>query len=268
MSAIKRLVKALFYRTRTVFIYDRLHFLFSRMRHAAQNKKFRKENPHFALPPDYFLHETYKLDYRQYKEDGAVTASEFLEWTAPFLPQPKNILEWGCGVGRIIRHLPGLSKNAKVVGADINEAMIAWDAAHIPDVQFVKTDYQPPLPFTGQAFDLVFAFSVFTHIEYRLQQSWLQEIHRILMPDGIFLFTTHGKKYRTALSVQEQKQLDSEGGVTKSYQQKGHRMMGTYNTHEAFLHMAAPWFELLAYYDGAKYPEKVGGQDLWIMRRK
>lgn len=269
MRALRQFIKSIFYRTGTVVVYDRLHFLISLLRYAGKNRVFKKEHPDFALPPDYYLYETYKPDYRKYKEDGELTAGEFLEWAQPFVPQPKHILEWGCGVARIVRHLPGkVAADAEITGADISKPMIEWNAAHIPGVRFVKTDYYPPLPFADQSFDMVYALSVFTHIEYRLQQDWLREIQRVLRAGGVFLFTTHGRKYHHALSEAELKELREKGGATKSYQQKGHRMMGTYNSCEAFKAMLPSGLELLAYYDGVEHPEKVGGQDLWIVRRK
>lgn len=267
--SVKRLIKNLFYHTNTVRLLDRANYLFAKIKYLKKNQNFKKIYPEFSLPPDYYLYETYKLDYDQYKKDGEVTAIEILEWTMPYLQLPLKILEWGCGVARIIRHIPGkVHKDAVVSGVDINEKMIEWNLKNIPFVNFYKTNYQPPLPFPNDQFNLVYAFSVFTHIETEWQLKWIQEIHRIMQIGGVFLFSTHGKKYNFHLTENELNKLKNKGAVTKNYEKKGHRMMGTFNSYESFRKMIAPYFDVLEYYDGEEYPNKIGGQDLWIVKKK
>lgn len=107
--------------------------------------------------------------------------------------------------------------------------------------------------------------SVFTHIEAEHQLSWIKEIHRILSSDGIFLFTIHGKKYVWNLNRTDLGDLKVNGAITKSFSQKGHRMMTTYNTSAHFREMILSYFIILEFYDGIEYPCKTGGQDLWIV---
>jgi SAM-dependent methyltransferase len=51
----------------------------------------------------------------------------------------------------------------------------------------------PPLPFAeDNSFDLVYAFSVFTHIPAEHQEAWLLEMKRILKPGGFLVCTVAG----------------------------------------------------------------------------
>lgn len=81
------------------------------------------------------------------------------------------------------------------------------------------------------------------------------------------MFSTHGKKYETKLFANEHHLLQSKGVHTIAYKEKGHRMMSTYNTEAYFKKLLKPYFEIMEFYDGEKFPDKVGGQDFWIGRK-
>lgn len=269
MSSLKRRIKNVFINLHALYIVDKFNYFYSLFKYAAKNKRYQQQHPGFGFPPNYYLYETYKLDYQNYKEDGEVTAKEIIEWTGKYNSAPSTILEWGCGVGRIIRHIPYLvKKDSLIVGVDINTAMIQWNAANIPGVHFQQIDYCPPTLFDNNQFDVVFALSVFTHIEVECQPGWLVEMHRIMCDKGVFLFTTHGKKYETKLNAREKETLHHRGALTIDYQQKGHRMMTTYNTHQHFKIAVEQYFDIVEYYCGMEHPEKLGGQDVWIVRKR
>lgn len=268
MPSLKQTVKNIFIRLDALPILDKVNYLSSRIKNHFKNSKYKKENPCFVFPPDYYLYETYTLNYQAYKEDGEITAKEIIEWTTKYIQDDLRILEWGCGVGRIIRHIPRTAgNNALITGADINEEMIKWNSSNISNVHFKKISYFPPTDFETGEFNLVFALSVFTHIESEFQTAWLAEIERIISRNGIFLFTTQGSKFDGNLGNLEIETLHNKGALTINYKQKGHRMMSTYNQYESFKITVKEHFEILEYYSGAQYPEKVGGQDLWIVRK-
>jgi ubiquinone/menaquinone biosynthesis C-methylase UbiE len=268
MNSLKRLIKNIFIRLNALIILDRINYALSSLKYYKKNKSYKQQNPDFKFPPNYYLYETYKLDYKEYKEDGELSAKEIVEWTSKYIPTELKILEWGCGVARIVRHIPNLiHKSSIVFGADINDKMIKWNVKNIPNVTFIKTGYLPPTPFSDNQFNLVVALSVFTHIEYQYQVDWLKEIKRILSDNGIFLFTTHGKKFEINLDSGERERLHKTGAITIDYKQKGHRMMSTYNNLENLKNIVQEHFQIVEFYCGVEYPEKVGGQDLWIVRK-
>lgn len=103
-----------------------------------------------------------------------------------------QFLDWGCGCGRVTRHLAGFLPAAGLCGADIDAEAIRWLAAALPRGEFHASGFVPPLPFAAGRFDFVLASSVFTHLTESHQAAWLDEMARILAPGGILLFTTHG----------------------------------------------------------------------------
>ena len=270
MANLKTKLKHLFYVTGTVPLLDRLMFRISYLKKRRKNLQYKKANPQVQLPPAYFLYETYVLDYQEYIEDGERSAKEIVEWTGPYLTKrPWHVLEWGCGVGRIIRHLGKFAPPGSAIhGCDVNEAMIQWNASHIEGVSFTKLDFSPPTPYPPEVFDLIFGISVFTHIDVEEQEDWLKEMHRIMQDGGIFLFTTHGRHYLSQLTVQEQKVMASKGAYTRIYQQKGHRMMTSYHSPDALAPLLENYFDILEFYDGAVDKTRTDGQDLWVVRKK
>jgi SAM-dependent methyltransferase len=101
----------------------------------------------------------------------------------------ENVLEFGCGCGRILRWLDDLPPGTKLHGVDIDEEAIAWAAEHIPHARFTVNQALPPLDFPDDAFDLVVNHSVFTHLPERYQDAWLGELDRVTRPGGTLLLT-------------------------------------------------------------------------------
>jgi hypothetical protein len=57
-----------------------------------------------------------------------------------------TILAWGCGPGRIIRHMPDLfDESGQCHGTDYNFRSIAWCRENLPGIQFAINDLKPPL---------------------------------------------------------------------------------------------------------------------------
>ena len=99
------------------------------------------------------------------------------------------ILDFGCGCGRTIRHFRALTR-PKLYGTDYNPRFIAWCRRNLPFGQFGINELHPPLVYPGEAFDLVYAFSVFTHLPEALQFSWMRELSRVLRPGGYLVIST------------------------------------------------------------------------------
>ena len=269
MSNFRTFIKNLFYKANLANVLDYALFKVSQFRNRKQNRAFRKSHPDLAIPPDYFLYETYLLDYAQFFSDGEQTAKEIIEWTKNYIhDKPINILDWGCGVGRNVIHLRKFVHNdALLYGCDVNRKMIEFDALNFKNISFNVIPFVPPTSYQDNYFNLVYGISIFTHIKASLQQDWIKEIHRILKVRGIFLFTTHGKFFDSRLLNTERDILYKDGSFTKSFKKEGHRMMSTYNTELSFRKLLQPYFEVLEFFDGSIDQSRTGGQDLWIVRK-
>jgi len=105
----------------------------------------------------------------------------------------RRMLDWGCGCGRVTAHFLADGRVSEVHGTDIDGEATQWCERALPRGHFQKTGPYPPLPFPDAYFDLVVAYSVFTHLEREAQKAWLGEMRRVLAPGGLLLATVHGE---------------------------------------------------------------------------
>ncbi len=127
------------------------------------------------------------------------------------------MLDWGCGCSRVMRHWVPLLSSIAFTGTDIDDVMITWDKANVTGVRFAVNGAQPPLPCDGAEFDLAYGVSVFTHLDEPMQQMWLAELRRVLVPGGLLLLSTHGPSVfelnRAAFSEAEAAAFHDDGFV-------------------------------------------------------
>lgn len=93
----------------------------------------------------------------------------------------------GCS-GRVARHM---ARHARIETwlCDINASYIDWlDRHSTRDIRAFQNRPVPALPFDGGTFDVISAFSVFSHIAEG-ELHWILELKRILRPGG-FLYLT------------------------------------------------------------------------------
>jgi SAM-dependent methyltransferase len=251
-----------------------MHFTFERSVHFFRNQQFKKKNTSLVIPPDQWIFETFQLNYQKYFEDGNLAAKEILNWTQDFLPnEMPTILDWGCGTGRIVQHLHSYDPYLLLYGADINNEMILWNHQYIKGVHFSVISILTPSDYPANYFDLIYGISVFTHTPSNRQMDWINEMIRILKPSGILLVTTMGSYFNHQLLSPEAKQLAEHGIFEKEFQEKGitapgNRNYSVYETTAFFEKMIIEHFNIIHFYEGQSYPEKFGGQDLWILQKK
>lgn len=101
---------------------------------------------------------------------------------------PEKLYDFGCATGRFLRHVMTFS-DLEPHGSDLAPANVNWVKRHLPDqIKVVSNSAKPELPFADGSFDIVTAFSVFTHIDEG-EADWLQELGRVVRPDGLLYLT-------------------------------------------------------------------------------
>jgi SAM-dependent methyltransferase len=120
---------------------------------------------------------------------GATAAAELN--AAAALEGFSSVLDLGCGSGRVLTHVAERVQQA--AGCDVDGEAIAWASEHHPQIEWVRSQFDPPLPFGDERFELVYSISVFSHLDEALGDAWLAEVARVLVPGGVALLSVHGQ---------------------------------------------------------------------------
>ena len=131
------------------------------------------------------------------------------------LGEGHSILDFGCGCGRVTRYWQGVTA-ARVFGTDYNPTLIDWCSRNLRFAKFGVNQPIPPLSFADRQFDVIYAFSVFTHLTEDLQMAWIHELTRVLAPGGLLLLSTHGERYMGRLDDAERRRFAAGELVVKN----------------------------------------------------
>lgn len=255
--------------TGLIYRVDTIRYYFIKLLSAKANRAFRKQNPCVLIPPDYLMYESFRLNYSKYYFGGLNAAQWLVQILSRYVDlNNKKILDWGCGPGRIIRHLPAVARyNCEYYGTDSNQLSIDWCKKSLPGITFSLNSNKAHLPFTDGFMDIIYGISVFTHLSGRKHYEWHNELTRILKPGGIMLFTTQGDNFRSKLTAEEIGKFNNGQIVTRSGTKEGHR---TYSAFQpvSFMHTLFREDEIIEHIVTVPEKGKWPSQDVWIIRKK
>lgn len=139
--------------------------------------------------------------------DFAATGDEFLGHLIALadLTPRSDVVDIGCGIGRIARPLAGYLTSGRYAGFDVDPRGITWCAERYPADRFSFTladlrnpRYNPDgaasardfrFPYDDDAFDVAVMTSVVTHLQAPEAEHYLAEAQRVLRPGGRLLAT-------------------------------------------------------------------------------
>ena len=108
----------------------------------------------------------------------------------------EELLDFGCGYGRVTRAIVQKisAKKISVFDADPNAALFCANEFKVRPLKFTKRSgwNYDSVPFGN--YDVIWAGSVFTHLSKGFTEETLSLIDRLLNPNGLLIFTTHGEK--------------------------------------------------------------------------
>lgn len=106
-----------------------------------------------------------------------------------------RVLDFGCGWGRLTRVFARDVEPGHLYGCDPVQQILDQCRADRVPAELARSEFVAErLPF-DQRFDLVFAFSVFTHISERAHEACLRAIHSGMEPGGILVLTVRPPEY-------------------------------------------------------------------------
>ena len=155
-------------------------------------RKWSEAEPYFAvLTDDKYLSTALEDNLEHFFETGKAHVEHIFDVINNHVEtsfSPSLALDFGCGVGRIA--YPLANKCASVVGIDVAPAMLEQARAHShrsenSAVNFILTDKMHSLE--PASFDLIHSTLVFQHIRPAQGMPIIDQLLKLLSPDGIFV---------------------------------------------------------------------------------
>jgi SAM-dependent methyltransferase len=132
-----------------------------------------------------------------------------------------RVLDFGCGWGRMMRcylrdvsasNLHGVDVDAKMVGLCRS---LYGGLAH-----FDVVPARPPAATLAGPYDIIYLYSVLSHLNEEYHLAWVNELSRALKPGGLFLATTQGRSFIdfcASLRVQDSLESDWHRALARSF---------------------------------------------------
>jgi 2-polyprenyl-3-methyl-5-hydroxy-6-metoxy-1,4-benzoquinol methylase len=101
------------------------------------------------------------------------------------------VLDFGCGWGRLYRTFLRDFSPDRFLGIDIDARCIELCRAQFPLGRFQACEPMPPLALTKEgSFDIIYAYSVLSHLSEAAHLAWIAEFGRLLRVGGMLIATT------------------------------------------------------------------------------
>lgn len=223
----------------------------------------------FPLPPPNLMYDVIASRWQAvFLDSGQTIVDDMavqLEQHGHPLQGFSSILDFGCGCGRLIRHVKQHT-NASLTGSDYNASLISWCQAHLSFASFSVNQLLPPFSFAPASFDFVYARSVFTHLPAETQEAWMTEVHRVMRPGGVFYLTMHGDRIAGGLT-ENQRTAMQQGELVVLYSSRaGENLCTTYAGNAYVEEKLCTGFDLLGFIPGRD--EDHLRQDVYLLKKQ
>lgn len=176
------------------------------------------------------------------------------------------ILDFGCGCGRVLRHLSNLQRSS-IHGCDYNPELVAWCRENLPFATVAVNDLVPPLEYASERFSLVYALSVFTHLPEDLQHAWVAELARILEPGGYLLITTQGDSFLGRLTDDERVRFNAGGLIVRHDNVAGTNLCAAFHPRSYLEERLFDGFEVIEFASVSRGETDGVLQDMTLVRK-
>ncbi|MEO1135693.1 MAG: methyltransferase domain-containing protein, partial [Pseudomonadota bacterium] len=217
--------------------------------------------PPLALMIRVVAHADWEMFLRTGEETATALDVHATEAGLPFRAC-QRILDFGCGCGRVIRHLPRMTE-AQIWGTDYNKSLVDWCAANLPGT-YLHNQLVPPMDAPNGHFDVLYALSVLTHLRAETQRAWLGEYRRLLRPGGLALVSFHEETQPGFPDTQEARNAILNDGIYLfNDMAEGSNLIATFQTRAHLSALAAEHFEVV---DIKSMAQSNVGQSLAVLR--
>jgi SAM-dependent methyltransferase len=233
----------------------------------AEEKEFKEKN---NLPDDVLMRLVVSnIDpalFLRHGKEGVELIEDILKKNRIDIHDFKNVLDFGVGCGRILRWWREYSSDISFWGTDINEDLIAWCRENIPYGQFSVNSLHPPTAYRPDMFDLLYAYSIFTHLSLPTQAEWLREFSRILVPGGYAVISVHGDHDAVSLSDEQQARYRRDGFLMQSANLEGKNTCAVFQNRAISERLFSECFTIVDHLPAAR--PSTSRQDVYMLKKR
>jgi SAM-dependent methyltransferase len=180
----------------------------------------------------------------------------------------RGLLDFGSGSGRVIRRWKDIAE-VGLVGVDYNPYLVDWCRKALPFATFHQNTTGKRLPLEDESLDAAYSFSVFTHLDVPAQRFWMEELIRVLRPEGHLVITVHGTAYLEHLPAEDRERFEAGEMLIQDAGYSGSSACVTFHPTRYVEEVLAPELTLVDMVPGG--PELPGGtqamQDGLLLRK-
>jgi SAM-dependent methyltransferase len=141
----------------------------------------------------------YQADEKHYFYWGGA-AIRSICWVLAALEErePKSILDFPSGHGRVLRALKVVFPDAELTAGDVDRDAVNFCSSTFGAHPIYAAE-SPRKTVLGRQFDLIWCGSLITHLDEVKCRELLELLAASLAPSGVLVFTAHGPHYRSLL---------------------------------------------------------------------
>jgi SAM-dependent methyltransferase len=197
-------------------------------------------------------------------KDSLQAIKDMLERNGCNPAAPGDVLDFGCGAGRILRHWKP-NERLRLHGTDYNANLVEWCSRNYRFAEFRVNPLEGPLPYPDASFDVVYAWSVFTHLSATIEAGLVAELARVLRPGGVLVATFHGDFYLSWLSPDEQARYRAGEVIVHRGNESGTNTCASFHDTQAVRTTFEPAFDVREFAAGQP---PLRAQDIYLLQRR
>jgi SAM-dependent methyltransferase len=125
-----------------------------------------------------------------------------------------ELLDFGCGWGRILRFFMRDIPHCQLRGCDCWAEIVAVAGRDNRWCEFRTISPLPETAYASNSFDVIYLYSVFSHLSEKAHLAWVAEFRRLLRPEGLLVVTTRSANFLRLLA--EKREQGKSRGLRQS----------------------------------------------------
>jgi cyclopropane fatty-acyl-phospholipid synthase-like methyltransferase len=111
------------------------------------------------------------------------------------IAEHSKVCDFGAGWGRMLRCWLRDIPSSNLIAIEPVDWMAEDLRLWFPEATIIESELDPPVNIVAGSVDVLYAYSVFSHLPERVATEWINEIARILSPGGVAVLTTQKRSF-------------------------------------------------------------------------